>query len=158
MASVELVPLTAEQFDAWLPVETADYAAEHVRTGRWTEDEALQRSREEHERLLPQGLATPDHHLWSIVPTGTGEPVGLLWINVVRQPRPAAFIFNIEIDQPFRRRGYAEQAMLKLEEEARSLGLEEIRLHVFGHNSAARPLYEKLGYVPTNINMLKRLA
>jgi hypothetical protein len=29
---------------------------------------------------------------------------------------------------------------------------------VFGHNTAARPLYEKLGYVATNINMSKGLT
>jgi RimJ/RimL family protein N-acetyltransferase len=49
------------------------------------------------------------------------------------------------------------QAMTKLEGEAKRLGLDRIGLHVFGHNSAARPLYEKLGYVPTNINMVKHL-
>ena len=57
-----------------------------------------------------------------------------------------------------RRRGYAEQAMLALEKEARRMGAGTIRLHVFGHNSAARPLYEKLGYYPTNIVMAKDLA
>jgi ribosomal protein S18 acetylase RimI-like enzyme len=158
MGSIELVSMTAEQFEAWLPGTIADYAAEHVRTGRWSEDEALGRSREEHERLLPQGLATPDHRLWNIVPAGGGEPVGILWVQVTQKPMPSAFVYNIEIHPQFRRRGYAEHAMLKLEDEARRLGLEGIRLHVFGHNTAARPLYEKLGYIPTNINMLKRLT
>ncbi len=150
--------MTAEQFEAWLPGTIAGYAAEHVHTGRWSEDEALGLSREEHDRLLPQSLATPDHRLWNIVPAGGGEPVGILWIQVMQKPTPSAFVYNIEVFPQFRRRGYAEQAMLKLVEEARRLGLEGIRLHVFGHNSAARPLYEKLGYVPTNINMLKRLT
>ncbi|HEX9095919.1 MAG TPA: GNAT family N-acetyltransferase, partial [Candidatus Dormibacteraeota bacterium] len=83
---------------------------------------------------------------------------GMIWLGVVQKPTPSAFIYNIEIYPQFRRRGYAEQAMLKLEEEVRRLGLEAIRLHVFGHNTAARPLYEKLGYLPTNIQMLKRLT
>lgn len=150
--------MTAMQFEAWLPGTIAGYAAEHVRTGRWSEEEALERSRQEYERLLPQGLATPDQRLWNIVPTGGGEPVGMLWIHVMQKPKPSAFVYNIEVFPQFRRRGYAEQAMLKLEEEARRLGLEGIRLHVFGHNTAARALYEKLGYVPTNINMLKQLT
>ena len=156
MAKIELVPMTAQEFDEWLPATIKGYAAEHVRTGRWSEAEAIERSREEHARLLPQGLATPDHRLWSVV--AGGEAVGVLWIQVMQKPVPSAFVYNIEIYPQFRRRGYAEQAMLKLEEEARRLGLEGIRLHVFGHNTAARPLYEKLGYVPTNINMLKRLT
>ncbi|MFI5091199.1 MAG: GNAT family N-acetyltransferase [Terriglobales bacterium] len=158
MAKIELVPMTAQEFEAWLPGEIAGYAAEHVRTGRWSEEEAVGLSRDEHTRLLPQGLATPDHRLWNIVPAGSEEAVGMLWIQVMQKPMPSVFVYNIEIYPQFRRRGYAEQAMLKLEEEARRLGLEGIRLHVFGHNTAARPLYEKLGYVPTNIQMLKRLT
>jgi len=158
MATVDLVPMTSEEFEAWLPGTIAGYAAQHVRTGRWSEEEALERSREEHERLLPRGLATPDHKLWNIVPAGGGEPVGMLWVAVVQKPTPSAFIYNIEIYAQFRRRGYAEQAMLELESEVGRLGLESIRLHVFGHNTAARRLYEKLGYVPTNIQMLKRLT
>ena len=37
------------------------------------------------------------------------------------------------------------------------MGLHKMGLHVFGHNLAARALYEKLGYVPVNINMEKQL-
>jgi ribosomal protein S18 acetylase RimI-like enzyme len=158
MADVELVPMTEQEFGAWLPGTIAGYAAEHVRTGRWSEEEALEKSRKETNDLLPKGLHTPDHRLWNIVPVGGREPVGMMWVGVAQKPAPSAFIYNIEIYPQFRRRGYAEQAMLKLEDEVRRLGLESIRLHVFGHNTAARPLYEKLGYEPTNIQMLKRLT
>jgi len=158
LETIELVRMTQAEYDAWLPGEVAGYAQEHVRTGRWAAADALRLSREEHEKLLPQGPATPDHHLWSIVRSGDREPVGMLWMGVVHKPSRRAFIYNIEIYPQFRRHGYAMQAMLRLEEEARRLGLESIGLHVFGHNTAARPLYEKLGYVPTNINMTKRLS
>ncbi|HEY0831367.1 MAG TPA: GNAT family N-acetyltransferase [Candidatus Dormibacteraeota bacterium] len=158
METIELVPFTQEQFDAWLPRAIAGYAHEHVSTGRWSEAESIEKSREEHARLLPQGPATPGHHMWSIVRAGDHQPVGLLWIQVMDKPTPRAFIYNIEIDPEFRRRGYAMQAMKRLEEEARSLGLDSIGLHVFGHNTAARPLYEKLGYIATNINMTKPLT
>jgi ribosomal protein S18 acetylase RimI-like enzyme len=150
--------MTQAQFDAWLPEAIAGYAHENVVSGRWSEEEAVQKSREQHDQLLPQGPATPDHHLWTIVRTGDRQRVGLLWVNLMHSPRPNAFIFNIEIDPEFRRRGYAEAAMRKLEGEARRMGAESIRLHVFGHNTAARPLYEKLGYVATNINMVKPLT
>lgn len=149
--------MTQEQFDAWLPEAIAGYAAEHVASGRWAEDEALEKSREEHATLLPQGPATPGHHLWSIVRSKDHEPVGLLWLGVIPKP-PSGWIYNIEIFPPFRRRGYAEAAMLELEREVRRLGLGAIGLHVFAANSAARPLYEKLGYEPTNVIMSKRLT
>ena len=158
MSDVELVPMTAAQYEAWLPTSVADYAQEHVVTGRWSAEEALRRSREEFDRLLPQGLATPGHDIWSIARTADHEAVGVLWIQAVDKPEPHAFIFNIEIFEPFRRRGYATRAMTLLEKTAGDRGLRSVRLHVFGHNTAARPLYEKRGYVPTNIQMLKRLT
>lgn len=150
--------MTQEQFDAWLPDTIATYAGQHVATGRWSEEESLQRSRDEHARLLPQGLETPGHNLWNIVRSDDNAVVGLLWIQLMTTPRPFVFIYNIEIHPEFRRRGYAEKAMLRLEGEARRMAAESIRLHVFGHNTAARPLYEKLGYLPTNINMAKTLS
>lgn len=158
MDPVDLVPLTSEQYHAWLPAAIADYAQENAITGRWSQEEAQEKSREDFARLLPQGIDTPEHRLWSIVRSSDRTAVGVLWIHVMQKPRPIAFIYNIEVYPEFRRRGYAEGAMLRLEDEARRLGLDGIRLHVFGHNAAARPLYEKLGYVATNLQMLKRLT
>lgn len=157
MDNVALVQMTPAQFDAWLPGAIASYAEEHTVDGSWSADEALQRSREEHQKLLPQGLDTPDQHFWSIVRVTDRQPVGVLWAQARLKPEPHAFVYNLEIDASFRRRGYAEQAMTLLESECRRLGLDAIRLHVFGHNRAARPLYEKLGYEPTNILMVKHL-
>jgi len=150
--------MTQAQFDVWLPEAIKGYAHEHVVDGRWSEAEAEEKSRAEYEQLLPQGIATPDNHLWTIVRSGDRAEVGLLWINVRQTPKPHVFVYNIEIHPDYRRRGYVEQAMLALEKEARRMGAGTIRLHVFGHNSAARPLYEKLGYYPTNIVMAKDLA
>jgi ribosomal protein S18 acetylase RimI-like enzyme len=150
--------MTAEQFDKWKPGNIAEYAQEHVKAGKWTAAEAPLLAQNEFEHLLPQGLSTPGHRFFSIVRHADRKPVGMLWIEVVSVPKPESFIFNIEIFKPFRRRGYAFQAMTLLEEEARQLGLESIRLHVFGHNPSARSLYEKLGYVVTNIQMRKGLA
>ena len=99
--------MTQAQFDAWLPEAIAGYAHENVVSGRWSEEEAVQKSREQHDQLLPQGPATPDHHLWTIVRTGDRQRVGLLWVNLMHSPRPNAFIFYIEIDPEYRRRGYA---------------------------------------------------
>ena len=157
MDRIELVPMTAKQYEALMPEVIAGYAHENVVSGRWTEEESMHQSREQTERLLPQGLATPDHRLWTIARAGDHEPVGMLWIHVKQKPKPHAFIYYIEIYPQFRRHGYAEQAMTQFEEEARRLGLESIRLDVFDHNAAARPLYAKLGYEATNILMAKRL-
>src|ERR1700694_1261888 len=64
---IDLVLMTREQFDAWLPGTIEGYAKEHVATGRWSKDEAIEKSRQEHEKLLPPGGATPKHYPWFIV-------------------------------------------------------------------------------------------
>jgi ribosomal protein S18 acetylase RimI-like enzyme len=88
-----------------------------------------------------------------------GAKVGMLWFAVERRPAGArAFVYDVEVFEPFRRRGYAEQAFKAMEERVRELGLNTISLHVFGHNHAARTLYEKLGYIATNLNMSKTLT
>lgn len=45
----------------------------------------------------------------------------------------------------------------KVEAEGHERGLTGIALHVFGQNTGAQALYQKLGYLPTNINMFKQL-
>ncbi|MFH1183595.1 MAG: GNAT family N-acetyltransferase [Chloroflexota bacterium] len=155
---VRLTPMTQEQFAAFLERDIRDYADEQVRAGYWSRPEALRRSRQEHTRLLPDGLRTRDHHLFAIEDAETDQPVGVLWLNSrLVSSRPSGFIYAIEVNEPLRRKGYARQAMLELEEVARGMGLKQLALHVFAHNDAARALYEKLGYGITSLNLSKEL-
>ena len=71
--------------------------------------------------------------------------------------RGSGHIFDLEIYEPFRRKGFARQAMQELEGVARGMGLRQLGLHVFAHNRAAESLYEQLGYRVASLNMLKDL-
>src|SRR5438876_3373767 len=156
--TIDLVPMDEADFHAYMDWSIADYAQEHIRPGRWSQEEGLQRATQQYQELLPDGLASPNQYLFSIQNTVTGEKVGMLWFAIQKHGgKVGAFVYDVEIAELFRRNGYAEQAFLVLEEKVRALGLDTIGLHVFGHNHAARALYEKLGYVPTNINLLKTL-
>ncbi len=139
---VRLVPIDPAQFDSYIEPILREYAAENVKAGRWTEQEAAAESRKEVEGLLPQGAATPNHHLLWIV-SEAGENVGALWVAI--EPR-GAFIYDIEVFARYRRQGYAEQAMRLVEAFARERGARKLLLHVFGDNRKARNLYQKLGY------------
>jgi len=150
--------MTSEAFEAFLERDIAEYAAEKVKAGNWKAGEALQRSRDEHHMLLPDGLATPGHHLYTIWDDESHEDVGILLFAEQRNwAEPTGFIYDLFIEDRFKQRGFARQAMLVLEEVARELGLATLALHVFGFNQPARRLYEKLGYEITNINMAKKL-
>ena len=152
-----LAPLDEGQFAAFIETAVADYAADKVSSGQWAEAQSLELSRKNFEELLPQGLDTPENYLFDVL-DDQGASVGTLWIGVKEYAgERAAYIYDIWISPPFRRRGHAKRALLAAEEEARKLGFSGIGLHVFGHNSGARALYEALGYCATNINMFKTL-
>lgn len=156
---VRLVPMTQEQYSEWLEASIREFAEERVRAGNATPEEAEDYSRRAFSRLLPQGLATPGQWLYSVESEEDG-PVGVIWLGSGQEGLPAStgFIYDLAIAPAHRRKGYATQAMLLLEGEARNLGMDALALHVFGHNHAARALYERLGYEVTNLNMRKRLG
>jgi GNAT superfamily N-acetyltransferase len=61
--------------------------------------------------------------------------VGVLWFKAnLDSSRASGFIFDLEIHEPYRRKGYARQAMLELEKVARGMGLRQLALHVFAYN------------------------
>jgi RimJ/RimL family protein N-acetyltransferase len=155
---VRLVPMTETEFQAYLECDVERYAQEHVKAGDWDPSEALQKSREEHQRLLPNGLASNNQYLFSIEDEKLGTKVGMIWFTVRDTGQyPSAFVYDLLILDQFRRRGYGTQASIAFEEKLRRLGIDTISLHVFAHNRAARALYEKVGYKTRGLHMSKRL-
>jgi ribosomal protein S18 acetylase RimI-like enzyme len=148
--------MSEDEFRAYLEKTIPEYAADNVRAGYWSEEEALERSRKAYEQLLPQGVQTEHNYLFHIQVGETREKIGMLWMKH-EAPRPYGFLFEISLEEAQRGKGYGKQAMLALEEVARSLGIETVGLHVFTHNSAAMRLYQGLGYQVTSQNMVKRL-
>lgn len=155
---IHLVPMSESDFQTYRERVIAEYAEESVRGGHWSAEEAYERARRQTEELLPEGIATPNQYFYTLIDATTQTPVGILWFALRSQAgQQIAFIYDIAIDPPFRRQGYATQALRALEDEARTHGVGQIRLHVFGHNHGARALYEKLGYDAINILMAKSL-
>ncbi len=145
-----LTPMTQSEFDAFLAQAVPEYAADNVRAGYWDEAEALEKSRKEFEMLLPQGLQSENHYLYTVY--DEEQAVGLIWMRAnMDRPTKSGFIFDIRIDGKFRGKGYGKQAMLLIEEKARELGLKSIGLHVFAYNKVAKNLYEGIGYDTSNV-------
>ncbi len=153
---LKLIPMTQPEYEAFLARIIPDYAAENVRAGYWDEAEALEKSRKQTEELLLQGLQTKNHYLYTLY---DGEnAVGMIWLRAdVDRPKKSGFIFDVEIDEKFRGKGYGKQVMLLIEDKARELGLQSIGLHVFASNKVARNLYESIGYETSSLNMIKQL-
>jgi ribosomal protein S18 acetylase RimI-like enzyme len=156
---IHLSPMTEDEYAAFLEVSVKDYADDKVRAGNLEPEQAEERALQEFARHLPDGLETEDQFLYSIKDAGSQSNLGFAWLGLREEGgRRLAFLYNILIYEAYRRRGYGRQALAALEGRVREMGYDELWLHVFGHNHAARMLYETSGYEITNINMLKRLG
>src|SRR4051812_8623595 len=160
MSAIRLRPLRDDEFESWRLRSRDRYAADMVANAGLAPEEAKTKATPGGQTLLPEGLATPGHHLFVVEDAETGSPVGTLWFALGSSPegRERAWLYEIEIDVSQRGRGYGRAAMQELERRVRALGHDRIELNVFGGNSVARGLYRSLGYVETAVTMAKPLT
>ena len=152
-----LQPMSAAQHHAWRTDAIADYAAGKIAARQWRPADAQQLAQKEFEALLPHGIDTPDHFLMTMV-DAQQRAVGVLWFAIVqRLDQRVAYVYDVTVAQPYRRQGHAARAFLALQDDAKQRGLAGIALHVFGQNTGARAMYDKLGFAPTNLNLFKPL-
>ena len=155
---VRLVPMTEGEFQKYLEFAVQDYAQDLVRAGNRHPSEAVQDAEKQLTQLLPEGVASKNQYLYTVVDDINGLKVGMIWFAVNdKAPRPTAFIYDFLVYEEFRRKGYGRQTLSALEERVKEFGIDIIRLHAFGHNQVAIGLYQKAGYEITNINMAKKL-
>lgn len=141
---LELRPMTQEEFDAFLARATQTYVAELAASGM-SEESARERGEQQMAELIPDGLDSPGQRFfrgWV-----RDQPVGTLWLST---ERPMAFVYNVEVDEAQRRRGYGEAIMNAGARWCRDQGHPALGLNVFAHNPGARALYDKLGYQVTS--------
>lgn len=156
--SIELVPMEEDDFRGYLERLIPQYASDHVRDGQWSEAESIERSRGEVNRLLPQGLRTPDQYILAIRALPEDARVGMIWLAIEHAPGGTkGFIYDLIVDPVHRRHGYGKQAMLAIEPVALAKGARTLGLHVFGYNEGAIRLYREIGYATTNLRMVKEL-
>ena len=155
---ITLVPMTDEEYKNFLHVSIKEYAQDHVKDGKWTADEAIERSAEEFRSLLPDGIHTAGHYLCSIQHDVLGI-VGVLWYAIsAKGNKETAFIYDVRVYDEFQGQGFGTEALQALEGTLRAKDVSSIGLHVFGHNQRAFNLYVRLGYIATNIRMSKELS
>lgn len=151
---METRKMTHEEFKNYRKESIGEYAAEHVRAGDWEEDGSLEKADKEFLSLLPEGIDTPGHHLYSICKDL--QVIGMFWLAVREAGK--GWVYDVKIREEHRGKGYGEKTMNEIEYLGKELGLQSIRLHVFGHNHIARELYKKIGYNETNVFMEKQLT
>ena len=152
--TVVLRPLREDEFEEWGEICRSQYAADMVANGGMPAEHAENKAERDFLTVLPEGLATPGH--WIFVVEADGRPAGRLWFaERVVDGRTTAFLYDIQIDETERGRGYGRAAMLAFEYEAAKRGLTHLSLNVFGGNERARTLYRSLGYAENAVAMSK---
>jgi RimJ/RimL family protein N-acetyltransferase len=154
--NVRLVELGDAPYHEYRKDLVRHYAADKVRAGAWSQAEAEGRAARDVDGLLPEGPATHGHFLYSVKDDSTGAEVGTVWFALRDSGvGRSVWIYDIIVNENFRRKGYASRTLELVEDRARALGAKSVELHVFGHNQGARALYQKVGYKETSITMAK---
>jgi GNAT superfamily N-acetyltransferase len=156
-AMFRLEPMDDATYRAWRAASQTAYASEKVKAGNWKAEEAERLAQEAFDQLLPSGRHTAGHELRAMR-DDAGENVGHAWFTIEdREPGRVVFIYDIEVYEAHRRRGYARAALEAIDDYARQRGCIGVMLHVFGYNQPARELYRSAGFAETNVMMLKRV-
>lgn len=142
-AGVSVRRMLPEEYDAWYPVLVAEYGQSFVDAGLLSPEEAHTRAVSQTAELLPEGLATEGHEFVTLV--DHGQPVGKIWLRHGQEPGKS-FVFDVEVDEDQRGKGHGRSLMIAGEAASLAAGSTRLGLHVFGHNTVARRLYERLGY------------
>lgn len=152
--------MPSERLASWMDRVAAEYEASRLQAGD-SPEEARTRAQATRDNYLPGGSPAPDHLIFDVLAGAEpgAERVGYLWIGV----REAGeienwWVWDIEIDEPHRGAGHGRAAMSLAERAAAEHGALTLGLNVFGYNTAARGLYESLGYDVTALQMRKDVA
>ncbi len=146
---VTLRPMTGAEFAGYRDQLVTAYAQDMIDAGAFTDPAAsLAASEQSTVELLPDGVDTSGQHLWTAYDGQTSDQtrIGILWIAV---DGAKAFIYDIEVREEQRRRGYGREVLDAGARAALDLGATTLGLNVFGHNEGALALYERAGYATT---------
>ncbi|MER6086135.1 GNAT family N-acetyltransferase [Streptomyces sp. NPDC001833] len=143
--------LTEAEYEGWLAHVSEDYARVWNERGV-PEAQAWERSRRDHARLLPRGLATEGLRLSVLEDEGTR--VGVLWLALRADD---AWVYRVETDSARRGQGHGRTLMLLAEAQTIAAGKHVLGLNVFAGNTPAERLYESLGYVVRSYSFYKDL-
>ncbi|MEV6946405.1 GNAT family N-acetyltransferase [Streptomyces sp. NPDC051172] len=144
-------PMTEAEYAAWFAHESEHYTRVWIERGV-PEADAYERSRRDHERLLPQGMDTRDMRFSVLEHEGTR--VGTLWVALLEDK---AYVYDVAADAAHRGHGHGRTLMLLAETQAITAGRRVLGLNVFAGNTPAERLYESLGYRTTRYALYKPL-
>ncbi|MER5890723.1 GNAT family N-acetyltransferase [Streptomyces sp. NPDC001941] len=153
---VEVRRMAAGEYEEWAARSQQEFARSWVERGV-PEAQARAKAEASMRENLPLGLDTPDTDI--SVALHEGALAGYLWTGVrdLEPGRRGGFVYDIEVTEALRGRGFGRTLMLLAEHRALRAGTDRLGLHVFAGNAPALGLYASLGYATTHVNSFKTL-
>jgi GNAT superfamily N-acetyltransferase len=153
--TVQLKSFEPHEFPAWIAEQSQAYIEQRIQAGD-DRPVAERKAASTNETYFPGDRPAEGHTIYHVVVED--RPVGVLWLG----PHPdgvagVAWVWDIEIVEAERGKGLGRATMLAAEISARAAGYSDLALNVFGFNTAARSLYESMGYQTTSLQMRKPL-
>jgi ribosomal protein S18 acetylase RimI-like enzyme len=151
MMDIELRQMNFLEIQSYLQHSIREYAQAMFDLGEYPNfATAFRASETEVMTYYNQSMPEDTHFAFHIVEKSSNQIAGILafsflWIK----DHHIAFVDYIEIFPEFRRKGYAKQAMVWMEDYVRKHKLKVIDLNVMMNKAGARKLYEGLGYQVT---------
>ena len=139
---VEATPMTEVEARAYLAGAVEMYTAERREAGE-SPELASKTAVATFDELWPGGRLGHGQAIFTL--RHQGERAGVVWVSE-RWPTQA-WVYDVEVDPAFRGRGLGAAAMVHAARWTRERGMPWLGLNVFGPNTHARSLYERLGYV-----------
>jgi hypothetical protein len=144
--------MSKEDFDLIKGKMIADYAKDKVRVGHWSEMEAMELSKEALDKILKDGVETPNHYLLNAIEDET--KIGFVWMN---EANGEIFVNDTCIFEDYRDKNYELKFIEVIEEKANSLDITKINIHSYGYNEKNLEVYKKMGYDITDVYLNKGL-
>ena len=146
--------MTPAEFAGRRAAQVEGYARNLVESRGMTPDRARAAAAGDLDRLLPDGVDSAGALVFTA--KVDGGVVGWIWLGLGNDGDPAhAWIYNVEVDEPFRGRGYGRAVIEAAEAELAGRGVTRLGLNVFGTNTVARRLYESMGFTVDAVQMSK---
>jgi GNAT superfamily N-acetyltransferase len=151
-------PMTAAEQAAYRDKVAEAYVRHRVEFGGEDDTAAAGHARDSMERLWPDGRPADGQHLYAA--EVDGDVVGALWLSETTPDGTEGngWIYDVEIEDEHRGKGYGRDLICAAEDLAREFGCTTLGLNVFGGNEVAISLYQSLGFRPSSLQMSKPLA
>jgi ribosomal protein S18 acetylase RimI-like enzyme len=158
---IRLRPLGDDEFPAFHDLLMQEYTRGLVDDARMAHTAADEKAAADLAALFPSRRAEPNHRIYFLEDAATSDIAGyLFWAE--RQPpgsqETRAYVYELFVDEQFRRKGAGLRALELLEADVRDRGLPGIDLNVWGGNAGARSLYARAGFEERAVFMSKELA